>query len=345
MKKIFQLFALLFVASLLFIKCDAMGPPPAIYATDVTLNVSSLQFAPGDTETLIATVTPGDATHRHLTWASSNTDVATVNASGVVTAVANGTATITVTVQGAYRATAVVTVSTALEGISLNVETVRLLSIGAYQTLTVRFTPATASNQNVTWTSSHPAVASVENGLVTALTSGTTTITVRSEEGGFEATSVVRVEDWVAIPLTAAMLSTNAPQGGAGIERLLDGDPATYFHTSWGGIPAPHYFVVNLGTPLSGTISYSYRTRGGGHTTVRSMRVEASNDGTNWTNVSEQDFPFPAQNLRLIAAESFTLPGAFSMFRFTPLSTVNHHPNMPPAGYFCMREFNLFRVQ
>ena len=346
MKKIVQLLSLLFVASMIFIKCDVTDIPPTVLATDVTLNVSSLHLEAGVTDTLIATVTPGDATHRHLRWVSSNTAVATVSAAGVVRAVANGTADITVTVQGGYRATAAVTVTTSVTEVRLNLNRFKTTYLGDTQRLVATIVPATASNRNLTWTNSNPTVASIDDeGLVTALATGTTTITVRTEDGGFEATAVVSVVDyWEAIPLTVAMLSTNAPQGGAGIERLIDGDPATYFHTSWEGIPAPHYFVVNLGTPLSGTISYSYRTRAGGRTTVRSMRVEASNDGVNWTNVSEQDFPFPAQNLRLIVADSFTLPEAFSMFRFTPLSAVNHHPNMAPAGYFCMREFNLFRV-
>ena len=358
MKKIFQLFALLFVASLLFIKCDAMEAPPAIYATDLTLNVSSLQLAPGDAETLIATVTPGNATHRHLTWVSSDPQVATVNAAGVVTAVANGTATITVTVQGAYRATAAVTVSTALEGISFNVEEIRLPSIGDYQLLTVVFTPATASNQNVTWESSRPAVASVVNGLVTALSSGTTTITVRSEEGGFEATVEVESVGLVRIPLTVDMLYTNAPQAGAGLDNLLSDVSGNYFHTAWGrDVLGLHYIRVDLGAPLSNntTIVYSFRTRGGGNgrLDVTTMRVESSTDGVTWTIANEQSFDIPNVRWSFVESVPFVVPGAPRYLRFTPLqlrglaaSPLPPQIERSPRAYFDMGgSFSLFRIQ
>ena len=66
----------------------------------VTLNKATLTLAAGASETLTATVTPAKAEHGALTWTSSNPAVATTDQNGKVTAVANGTAFITVAVAG-----------------------------------------------------------------------------------------------------------------------------------------------------------------------------------------------------------------------------------------------------
>jgi uncharacterized protein YjdB len=68
-----------------------------IYTTGIVLNCNELELIPGETKTLIATVQPADASNDKVTWTSSNTKVATANDSGLVTAVDNGTATITAT--------------------------------------------------------------------------------------------------------------------------------------------------------------------------------------------------------------------------------------------------------
>ena len=77
-------------------------------------------------------------------------------------------------------------------GIALDRETA---SIGTGETLTLTpiFSPETATNKNVTWSSSDKTVATVENGIVTPLKKGTTTITVTTEEGGFSASCLVTV--------------------------------------------------------------------------------------------------------------------------------------------------------
>ena len=67
--------------------------------TGVSLNTSTLNLIEGGTDTLTATVEPNNATNRNVTWSSDNPSVATVN-NGVVSAVSEGTATITVTAQG-----------------------------------------------------------------------------------------------------------------------------------------------------------------------------------------------------------------------------------------------------
>ena len=84
--------------------------PDIIKPTGVSLSSDALKITEGKTENLTATVAPEEATDKTVTWASSNTSVATVNSNGVVTAVAEGTATITVTTFNGFTATAKVTV-------------------------------------------------------------------------------------------------------------------------------------------------------------------------------------------------------------------------------------------
>ncbi len=82
-----------------------------IAVSGVTLNKKSFSLEKGETQKLTATVTPSNATYKSVIWSSSNTNVATVSSSGVVTAKGVGTATITVTTNsGSKKATATVTV-------------------------------------------------------------------------------------------------------------------------------------------------------------------------------------------------------------------------------------------
>ena len=79
--------------------------------TGVTLYTETLELFTGGSATLTATVEPSDAANQNVTWASSDTSVATVDAAGKVTAVGAGTATITVTtVDGGKTAACTVTV-------------------------------------------------------------------------------------------------------------------------------------------------------------------------------------------------------------------------------------------
>ena len=84
----------------------------AIAVTGVSLNTNSTSIVEGSTETLTATISPSNALDKAVTWSSNATGVATVNSSGVVTAVAPGNATITVTTHdGSFSASCTVTVT------------------------------------------------------------------------------------------------------------------------------------------------------------------------------------------------------------------------------------------
>ena len=81
-----------------------------VKVTGVKLNKSSKSLTIGDNFTLTATVKPDNATDKSVTWSSSDTSVATVDENGVVTAVSEGTATITATASNGVEASCTVTV-------------------------------------------------------------------------------------------------------------------------------------------------------------------------------------------------------------------------------------------
>lgn len=123
------------------------GEIAPVSVTGVSLDKNELSLSEGDKATLTATVTPSDATNQNVTWTSDNTDVATVSDAGLVTAIAVGTANITVTTEdGAHTATCAVTVSEAS-----GVET-KVLIIDGSQLSEYPSSGSTTTNNDVTKT-------------------------------------------------------------------------------------------------------------------------------------------------------------------------------------------------
>ena len=164
--------------------------------TGVTLDKAELTLEKGSTGTLKATVEPQNATNNTVTWSSSNPEFATVD-NGVVTAVSAGEAIITVTTEdGAKTATCKVTVNASqtvpVTGVTLD-KAELTLEKGSTGTLKATVEPQNATNNTVTWSSSNPEFATVDNGVVTAVSAGEATITVTTEDGGKTATCKVTV--------------------------------------------------------------------------------------------------------------------------------------------------------
>lgn len=151
----------------------------------VTLDQTSLSIDLGNTATVKATVTPSKATSKKVYWVSSNTDVATVNSKGTVTAKAAGTATITAyaTDASGKKATCTVTVTTPVESISVNPSTVAL-KVGETQKVTATVAPENATDKTVTWATSNAGVATVAaDGTIKAVEAGTADVTATTANG------------------------------------------------------------------------------------------------------------------------------------------------------------------
>ena len=161
----------------------------------ISLNHDAKTFTKaGETLQLTATIYPDSATNKTVTWKSSDEKVATVDESGLVTAVGNGTANITATTEdGNFKATCQVTVEIPKLTLSLDKTELALTQTEEQQKLT-----ATVSDpeEKVTWLSSDPFVATVtRDGTVTAIANGTATITASARDKTASCTVKVALTD------------------------------------------------------------------------------------------------------------------------------------------------------
>ncbi len=174
--------------------CEEKPEDKIVPVASVTMSQPEAEMQVGETLQLRAQISPSNATEQKVMWASSKQSVATVSDAGLVTAVGEGTAKITVTA-GGRTATCDVTVTKPdgpvdpvepvhVESISLDKETAAL-EIGETLALTATVLPDNADDKSVEWKSSNPEVAEVDqNGKVTAINSGAVTITVTTTDGG-----------------------------------------------------------------------------------------------------------------------------------------------------------------
>lgn len=172
--------------------CSVTVNKKMIAVTSVSVDQDKLDMVEDESVTLEATVNPSDADEKTVTWESSDKVVASVDQSGNVTALKEGTTMITATV-GGKTATCVVTVSKKyieVESVDLD-KTEIILEEGQSETLVATVLPADATAPAVTWESDNPEVATVEDGVVTAIKEGTAVITAKA--GGEIETCAVTV--------------------------------------------------------------------------------------------------------------------------------------------------------
>ena len=157
--------------------------------TSITLDLSGTR-----TTTLKATVNPSTANVQNgITWTSDNSNIATVNQSGVVTAVGTGSVYIKATAQNGNMAQCLVVVKRSITGLAVN-PTSKTLIVGQTLQLSKTINPSNTTEGTV-WTSSNNSVATVTSsgGFVTATGVGTATITLKSSESKVSASCVVTV--------------------------------------------------------------------------------------------------------------------------------------------------------
>lgn len=161
--------------------CQVTVSKGVVAVTSITLNKESVSIIKGESETLVATVKPDDATDKTVTWSSSEAAVASVDNSGKVTAVAGGSAVITANA-GDKQATCTVTVTVPVDSITLDRESVTLEEDGT-TSLVATVKPDDATDKTVTWSSSDSQIAKVdETGKVMAIKEGEATITATAGE-------------------------------------------------------------------------------------------------------------------------------------------------------------------
>ncbi len=203
-----SLILLILMALSLFVACDKDpvddNTPPAVDPTVVTgVGVNPKAEAilvEGGHIQLTAIVLPVTATNKNVTWTSSNPAVATVDASGCVTAVGNGVAIITATTEeGKFTATSTITVdipvSEPILATQVKIEGADdTLYVGDKIPLKATVFPPQTTDTSITWSSSDETVATVDEwGTVTALKKGEVTITATAV-GGANASVTINVK-------------------------------------------------------------------------------------------------------------------------------------------------------
>ncbi len=159
--------------------------------TAIRLNNANVSLFTGKNVSLSATVTPSNANNTKVTWASSNTKVANVSASGYVTAIGAGTTVITCKAQdgSGVIATCKVTVKNPVTSIKLN-KTTKSVFVGKTYKLKATVGPKNATSKTVTWKSSNTKVATVSSsGVVKGKKAGTATIYCIAKDGSGVQTS------------------------------------------------------------------------------------------------------------------------------------------------------------
>lgn len=165
---------------------------------NISLN-EDLTMESGQTAALTPKYTPEHATASNLIWTTSNPAVATVT-DGAVTAIAEGTATITASLPDNIQISDSITV-TVLPDSRLNELTIRKslsLNVGQAYTLTAT-TDSEPYTGNIVWSSTNTDVASVSAGSVTANAEGTAVI--KAEAGGKTATCTITVTQNITVQL------------------------------------------------------------------------------------------------------------------------------------------------
>lgn len=172
-----------------------------VKAKELDLGDCQSEMTVGAKQLLVVTVLPTNTTDQTLTYTSSNEDIATINGLGRITAVAIGTTKITVKcgkVKESFDLTVKEAQSTeaetiAVTGIEFN-DFEEDLEVDKTVTLTATVIPAKATDSTITYTSSNPAVATVNaTGEVKGISQGTVTITAKAGDVEENATINVKV--------------------------------------------------------------------------------------------------------------------------------------------------------
>ncbi|SHN87889.1 Ig-like domain-containing protein [Desulfitobacterium chlororespirans] len=157
--------------------------PAEIAVSSVSIASSKDTLDIGDSIELKAEMHPANATNKSVSWASSDTNIITVNSTGTITAVGVGTAVITVQSNNGMKDSTSISVIKPVEGISIEEDGLSFL-VGEVKVLTANVTPTDATDMSVSWSSTDPSIIEVnDTGEAVAKSIGTATITAKTANG------------------------------------------------------------------------------------------------------------------------------------------------------------------
>ena len=167
---------------------------PEVQIEKINLSASNTTMKKGDSQKLNVEIYPEDAKNHEIEFTSSNTKVLTVDNSGTVLAVGNGTAKITVKAkENSVSSSLEIQVYTPVIDLELNVEQLTMQEGDSFIIIPSIY-PIDASNQNVKYSVENQTIAQVSSdGKITGKSQGTTTVTVTTEDGNITKTITVNV--------------------------------------------------------------------------------------------------------------------------------------------------------
>ncbi len=254
------------------------GPSPTAVVS-VGLAPSTVTLAVGRTQQLAATPSNyagAPITGKSAVWSSSSTAVATVSPSGLLTAVAAGTATISATIDGKSGSASVTVITLPVATVTL-APTAITVAVTATATLTATLADSTGAmltGRAVTWASANAAIATVStSGLVTGVAIGSTTITAAAD--GALASVPVTVTPNASLLNTATGRVTTA-SGSAGIAgaRVTAQDPNAVFVATSTTDAIGNYAISGIAT--GSVVEFLVSAAGFVSTTIQPMTINAA---------------------------------------------------------------------
>lgn len=277
-------------------------------ATSVTISKTSLSLTKGQEETLTATVLPTDADDKTVTWSSSNAAVASVDQNGKVTAIAGGSAVITVTTVNDITTQCQVTVTVPVTSVTLSQTSLSLLE-GRTAKLEATVLPEDATEKTVTWTSAIPSVATVSaDGTVTAVSAGKVNITAKS--GNVSAVCEVTVEA-IAVSVTPVSVELG-PEGGKVSVKVSS-------NVSWTASSTAEWFSLSKTSAGEGDTDIEVTVKENETVDARSAQVTFTAEGRTATLSVSQKGIVPEL---IVAGPAEKLPAAAGTYQLSVTSNI-----------------------
>jgi uncharacterized protein YjdB len=195
-----------------------------IPVTSISISPSTTLLSVGNSKVVTTTILPANAGGKVISWTSANATIASVSSTGMIKGISEGTTTITAQCQS-KTATLTVTVSVPIQMITLNTMNIALNRGSTYMP-NVTIQPSNANQSLITWKSMMPNIATVNaDGLITAVSNGTSMITAIAQNGSKTASMIVRVltsvssitlnESGISVRIntTSQLNATLSPQG------------------------------------------------------------------------------------------------------------------------------------
>ena len=244
--------------------------------TGITIENAPKEMLIHTTHRLQAQVLPADATNQNVLWESLSTDIATVDETGLVRAIAKGRAVLTAKTQEGLK-TANCTIDVITPQIVLSGSSAyRTIVRGETLSLTATFRPDSIA-KDIVWVSTEPTVASVDKGLVTALSVGKTEIYAETTDGTIRSASIRLTVVWNAVTgVSISGVSSLAVGESATLAAVFSPTNASNRHVSWRTSNEAVLSVSDAGVVTGnavGTATVSVLTDDGGYTATHTIEV------------------------------------------------------------------------